>query len=207
MTISRETERRILEKKRTFDQSILSENIYIKDFPLDPWTPFLKTNNFVQQGINRLLAFDLAEKKWVRIRADSEGKLIVAPLGIGSSEEKVSYEGLATDVDSNEEIIWGSTQKLSGVDLPYTVPEGYKLYVLGLFCSGNVPTETHVQLLAGGTWTTVSVKFCDSYSHYLLDLKDLGSFASGTSVRFVTYNRGGSGAKIDFSFNAYKQEL
>lgn len=63
-------------KKKTVDQSILDPNIFIKDFPLEPWTPYLVTNRFVQQGISRCLAFSETESKWVRMKVDSEGRLI-----------------------------------------------------------------------------------------------------------------------------------
>ena len=76
MGISEEAERRIVEKKRTMDQFILDPNIFVKDFPLDPWTPFLKTNNFVQQTISRILAYSPDEEKWVRLKVDEDGRLI-----------------------------------------------------------------------------------------------------------------------------------
>jgi len=76
MTISKEAEARISEKKKTFDQLVLDPNIFVKDFPLDPWTPYLKTNNFVQQTISRILGYSDTEEKWVRIKIDSEGRLI-----------------------------------------------------------------------------------------------------------------------------------
>lgn len=62
-------------KYSTEDLKILDPNIFVKDFPLDPSGKFLKTNNFVQQGINRLLGFDHAEKRWVRVRVDDDGYL------------------------------------------------------------------------------------------------------------------------------------
>jgi len=63
------------QKRKTIDQFILAPNIFLGDFPVDPWTPYLKTNNFVQQTISRMLGYDAASGKWWGIRADSSGYL------------------------------------------------------------------------------------------------------------------------------------
>lgn len=75
MGITAEGLRRIKEKAKTFDQAILDPNIFIKDFPLDPWSAYPKTNNFIQQGITRALGYSPDEEKWVRLRVDSDGRL------------------------------------------------------------------------------------------------------------------------------------
>lgn len=66
----------IEKKKKTVDQVILDPNIFIKEFPLDPWTPYLVTNRFIQQTITRLLAYNPDEKMWIRVNVDSDGNLI-----------------------------------------------------------------------------------------------------------------------------------
>lgn len=68
----------IEEQKRTVDQWILDPNIFIKDLPLDPTTKWIKTNNFVQQTISRMLGYDYTNNEWVRMRIDSNGRLEVA---------------------------------------------------------------------------------------------------------------------------------
>jgi len=94
-------------KKKTIDQSILDPNIFITDFPLDPWTPYLVTNRFIQQGINRMLGFNPTTKKWVRLNVDDEGKLEVATI---TTVQNKFYNG--TD--------WENITGLTGVG-PYTV--------------------------------------------------------------------------------------
>lgn len=69
---------RIEEKYRTTDQRIQDPNMFVKDFPVDPPGLFLKTNNFVQQGLNRLLAYSPTEEKWVRVRVDKHGRLAMS---------------------------------------------------------------------------------------------------------------------------------
>ena len=89
MGISIEAQRVIDEKKKTTDQIVLDPNIFLVDFPLDPWTPYIKTNNFLQQGISRVLGYDPTLKKWARLQVDSDGKLQVS--GITTLELSKTY--------------------------------------------------------------------------------------------------------------------
>jgi len=66
----------IEKKKKTVEQIILDPNIFIKDFPVDPWTPYIHTNNFIQQGVNRLLGYDSAEGRWRRLACSTDGWLL-----------------------------------------------------------------------------------------------------------------------------------
>lgn len=78
MVLTSGAKRLIEEKYTTRDQKILWQNIYIKDFPLDPPGLFLKTNNFVQQGLNRILGYNEDDEKWYRLRAGSDGGLLLS---------------------------------------------------------------------------------------------------------------------------------
>jgi len=118
MTISKEAERLISLKKKTMDQAILDPNIFVKDFPLDPWTPYLKTNNFVQQTISRILGYSETEQKWVRIKIDDEGRLITtgeveAPGAVTLEGRKYKEWTIADGVD----LAAGGTLTHTGIDV------------------------------------------------------------------------------------------
>lgn len=70
----------------TKDQKILDPDIFIDQLPVDPFTKDIWTNNFIQQGLNRLLGYNPDEKKWARIRVDSAGKLHIRDITIGGRE-------------------------------------------------------------------------------------------------------------------------
>lgn len=91
MGISEGARRVIDEKKKTIDQLVLDPNVQIKDFPVDPWTPYMKTNNFIQQGVNRILGFSAEDGKWVRLNVNTDGKLEVA--GISSANMQAEFNG------------------------------------------------------------------------------------------------------------------
>lgn len=93
MGISDEARRRIEEKKKTFDQRILDPNIFVKDFPLDPWSAYPKTNNFIQQSIARSLGYSPDEGKWVRLQVDEDGKLEVSGITLGTEMRNYWYDG------------------------------------------------------------------------------------------------------------------
>jgi len=74
-----DAQKRIIEERYTTrDQKILAPNIFIKDFPLEPPGLFLKTNNFVQQGLNRLLGYYPTDEKWLRVTCGSDGGLLLS---------------------------------------------------------------------------------------------------------------------------------
>jgi hypothetical protein len=61
---------------KTTDQIINDPNIYVENFPLDPWTPVIKTNNFMQQTLSRNLAFDDVDMRWTRLIANKYSYLV-----------------------------------------------------------------------------------------------------------------------------------
>lgn len=118
MSISSEAERRLKEKKKTFDQYILDPNIFVKDFPLDPWTQFLKTNNFVQQTISRLLGYSDTEQKWIRVKMDSSGRLITtAEVTAPANQTLVGRSYKEWVITTGTSVAAGGTLTHAGIDV------------------------------------------------------------------------------------------
>jgi len=76
MTLTDSQLREIQLKAKLTDQIIQSENILIKDFPVIPWTPYYKTNNFIQGTFSRMFGFSTEESKWIRMLVNKEGGLL-----------------------------------------------------------------------------------------------------------------------------------
>jgi hypothetical protein len=110
MTISSESLKLIEEQKKTRDQAVLDPNIFIKDFPLDPFTPYLKTNNFIQQGVNRLLGYDSGSLAWIRLKADSDGYL-------RNRATLLEREAFDVTVFDGESLIAGGVITHDGIDV------------------------------------------------------------------------------------------
>lgn len=75
------------------NQRILQSNVLIDDFPLDPPKDILHTNNFIQQGLDRMLGFDSTKDKWVRLKVDSNGRLEVATVTTLDAAKLKVYDG------------------------------------------------------------------------------------------------------------------
>lgn len=93
MPLSREAQAEVERKKRTVDQAVLDPNIFIKDFPLDPWTPYLVTNRFIQQTVSRMLGYSPTDLKWVRLNVDEDGKLEVSGITTLEASHTNWYNG------------------------------------------------------------------------------------------------------------------
>lgn len=127
MGISEGARRQIDEKKKTQDQLVLDPNVQIKDFPVDPWTPYFKSNNFIQQGVNRILGFSTGDGKWVRLKVDSEGRLEVA--GISSANMQAQFNGTF--------VPWkGLTSGSGGVDIT-----GHDMQVTKVLDAVSIPSS------------------------------------------------------------------
>lgn len=79
MGISPEEQRRFDEQKRLVEQIITDPKFLLQNVDLSPYTPFLRTNNFVQQTASRLFAYNPTEEKWTRLYTDDEGRLVLSP--------------------------------------------------------------------------------------------------------------------------------
>jgi len=80
-------------QRRTQDQLVLDPNIFLKDFPVDPWSSTQWTNNFIQQGINRCLGYSSDDSKWVRLNVDEDGKLEVSGITTLEAAQIKWYNG------------------------------------------------------------------------------------------------------------------
>lgn len=124
----------IEEKYRTSDQKILDPNIWLKDFPLDPGGLFLKTNNFVQQGLNRLLAYSPTAEKWIRVQADSEGRLLTtSEKTLAGAISIVDRDMVTTKVINNVSLAIGNVITHTGLEMA-----GYNHQSWLISSTGNV---------------------------------------------------------------------
>lgn len=78
MTITPEAERRIREKKKLIQQFIIDPKFLVPDVHIEPFTPHLQTNSFVQRSLDHLLGRRLDTDKWTSIAVDDEGKLVLS---------------------------------------------------------------------------------------------------------------------------------
>lgn len=67
------------EKKKLTEQLFINPDIEIPSFPVSPWTPYFRTNNFIQQNIARLMGFNPTEKKWYPVFVDTTGRILTSP--------------------------------------------------------------------------------------------------------------------------------
>lgn len=86
MGISPEAQRWTDEKKRLTDQLFINPDIETSGFPVNPYTPYYRTNNFVQQTLSRIFGYRTDDEKWYPLNVDSLGKLQVSTVAtIGAS--------------------------------------------------------------------------------------------------------------------------
>lgn len=79
MANSSEAERWVEEKKRLTDQFFINPDIETTGFPVQPYTPYYKTNNFIQQTLSRIFGFYPTKEKWKPLYTDESGRLLVSP--------------------------------------------------------------------------------------------------------------------------------
>lgn len=79
--ITPEAQRRLDLQKKLTDQLIINPNFKISGLITDPYTPYFRTNNFIQQTASRIFGYDPTEgvEEWFALRTDSEGRLLVSP--------------------------------------------------------------------------------------------------------------------------------
>jgi len=70
---------RIEEQKRLTEQLIRDPKFQLDGVVLTPSTDFLRTNNFIQQGANRMFIYDLDVERWRPLQADEFGRVILSP--------------------------------------------------------------------------------------------------------------------------------
>jgi len=60
---------------KNVQQRILSPSVLVRDIPHTPFVPYYYTNNFIQNTLSRLCAFDADSDRWVPLRVDQFGRM------------------------------------------------------------------------------------------------------------------------------------
>lgn len=61
--------------KKLTEQFIVDPSVKITNLAIEPWTPYWRTNNFIQNSFSRLLAYDKTAAEWERLLTDGSGRL------------------------------------------------------------------------------------------------------------------------------------
>lgn len=178
MGITPEARRRIEEKKRLVDQFIVDPNFLIPEVHIDPFTPHLRTNNFVQRGLSHVLGRRVDNEKWAPLAVDDEGKIILSDdvsrigfvsLGSREAEDISIFESLslpATSIVTHEGI---DVSQFSGKTLLISSTASVSVYVQ---FSDNLSNWYDWCDATGSaiSWTVNNVKKAigiDDHSHYV----------------------------------------
>ena len=78
MGVTPETQRRLDEQKRLIEQIIRDPTFQLDGVFFDPYTPYLRSNNFVQQTASRIFGFNTGIKKWFPLSTDSLGRVLLS---------------------------------------------------------------------------------------------------------------------------------
>ena len=65
------------EKKKLIDQFIREPDFLNTEIFISPGAPFLRTNNFIQQTLSRLLGWNQDNKEWRALRVTNDGRLYI----------------------------------------------------------------------------------------------------------------------------------
>lgn len=184
---------------RQVEQLLQDPSVFIKDMRIEPHTPLLRTNNFLQNTLARNLVFSPSERKFVRMKGDEEGRTEVY-VGMPSSlENRITYFGVVRNVANGATRVFLTADRMLGTaDIPYTVPNGKKIFVNHVIMSGTSPGELKLQALVAGTWTDVEVAFFDSYDEIDIFWLISQPYTAGSQLRVAVVNHGGTG---DFSLD------
>jgi len=132
MALTDEQRKAIAEQRKTHDVDILGQNLFIDDFPTEPRMLYLKTNNFIQQGLNRLLGYVDSTGKWKSLRCDVYGRLIV---GESWTKHDVLYYTLLSAFD----VPGSGTVFTTAVEI-----EGYPTQTILISSSGAATTRPQI---------------------------------------------------------------
>ena len=78
MVISPEVQRKLDEQKKLTEQIIRDPKFQLDSVHFDPYTPYLRSNNFVQQTASRIFGYNAEITKWFPISTDSLGRVILS---------------------------------------------------------------------------------------------------------------------------------
>lgn len=78
MTITPAIERWAKEKSKLTDQQIVDPDFASSKVTVLPWTPYYRTNNFVQNTLARLMTWDTDNAEWRPLKGDTVGAVKVS---------------------------------------------------------------------------------------------------------------------------------
>lgn len=107
MGLTPEAQRRIEAQKRLQEQIFIEPELETDGFPTTPYSPWYRTNNFIQQGLNRLFGWNPTDKKWYPLYADKEGRLLVSP------EETDGAQVLIKDRESVRHVVLNNVKVIN----------------------------------------------------------------------------------------------
>lgn len=70
---------RMQAQRKLQEQIFIDPSMETVGFPVQPWTPYYRTNNFIQNTASRVMGFNPAEKKWRPAFVDEQGRLLTSP--------------------------------------------------------------------------------------------------------------------------------
>lgn len=186
--------RKYVKPKKTVEQLLQDPSVFIHEMRIEPHTPLMRTNNFLQNTLSRLLAYSPTLRSMVKVKADNSGRLEMYEGMPGNEETRITWYGKVTDVANGETHDFEAADKTAGnISVPYTVPDGYRLYVKHAIISGTSPGEVKFQVVSAGAWTDVQSAFFDSYDESDVYWLVSTGFSQGTQVRIVVVNNGATG--------------
>lgn len=195
------------EPKRQVEQLLQDPSVFVKDLRIEPFTPLLRTNNFLQNCLSRLLAFSPTENRMVKVRADEEGRLEMFEGQPGSLENRLLYNGVIRDLANGATGVFDTAHRLTGnMNIPQTIPEGKQGFIKRGYVSGTSPAEIRLQVQVGGVWFDAKVAFIDSYDELDHLFWVTNPYPEGTILRIIVINHG-STADFCCSAEAYLEKL
>ena len=166
------------EKKKLTEQLFINPEIETSGFPTQPWTPYFRTNNFIQQGLNRLFGWNPTEKKWYPVFVDTAGRILTSPdVTSGSQVFLKDRECTTVNVFTDEVVPASQSITHAGEDVEE-------------FLNKTV-------LVSASTTATVRVQFSDDLINWY-NWKDL----AGAAIEFSINNE-----KICFGFTDHTRYI
>src|SRR3990167_436879 len=86
MSISPEVQRKLDEQKKLTEQIIRDPKFQLDSVHFDPYTPYLRSNNLVQQTASRIFGYNSSITKWFPISTDSLGRVILSSDSIDGAQ-------------------------------------------------------------------------------------------------------------------------
>ena len=142
-------------------QKIQKTDFSRREIPLDPFLTFEEIDERVSKTLSHLQAWNEAGKRWVMLRADSSGRLIIAPVGLATTHaiNKIS----ASDTETVTTLAENYTSHViynDGPDAVYVnfndtaTTDSFKIPSLGVLSIDLEFNELHV-ICASGESATV----------------------------------------------------